>query len=411
MLFFSILFFSVSCEEEQTISDEQAAKNAVKEIMEEWYYWYEKMPEVKINDYQDVYYLLNAMMYTEKDVWSFIMPYDEFIQYYSEASYEGYGFGFKEDENNNVFITFVFKDSPLYAKGVRRGWQLIELDDELVTDLTTASQLLSATVQSTFAFIRPQGDTVSYSFQKKTITQNTVLHSEIIDTMGTKIGYMVLQSFVTPTLEEVDDVFQDFSAKGIDEMILDLRYNGGGDASVASYLASSIIDQDSEGDLFVKYQYNDKKHEYNEEINFEKSAYKLNLDRLMVITMEGTASASEMIVKGLEPYINVKLVGHKTHGKPVGMNVFDLQEYGYAFAPVTFKIVNNSGDGDYFNGIPVDATINDDITRQFGDRHEDCLEECIYYILNSSFSSKSFKTIPIEQPLHYKGFDLILQAE
>jgi carboxyl-terminal processing protease len=405
----SLLF--VSCEKEEAVSDEQAAKIAVKDIMNSWYFWNDKIPEVNINDYQNVYKLLDAMRYTEKDVWSFIQPWDKFIQLFEQGEYEGYGFGFKPDAAGNLFITFVFKDSPLYEKGVGRGWQIIGLDGQVVNDIEQASDLLAQASQNDFSFIMPSGDTVDYTFQKKIIKQNTVLHHEIIDTLNTSIGYMVLQSFITPTYKEVDNVFQQFSDEEIDELILDLRYNGGGDASAASYLASSIIKKEKEGELFIRYLYNDNKQSKNVDINFEGTNYSLGLNRLVVITMEGTASASEMIVKGLEPYIDVKLVGQQTYGKPVGMNVFDLQDYGYAFAPVTFKIVNKNDNGDYYDGIPVDATVNDNIKRKFGDRQEDCLQESIYYLLNGSFSGKSYKNMPAGYEIPYKGFKLILQAE
>lgn len=407
----SLLFLTFSCKKEEAVSDEQAAKIVVKDIMNSWYFWNDKIPEVNVKDYQNVYKLLEAMRYAEKDAWSFIQPWDSFIQLFEQGEYEGYGFGFKPDAEGDVFITFVFKDSPLFEKGVGRGWQIIGIDGQVVNDIEQASGLLAESSQNDFIFIKPSGDTVLHTFQKKTIKQNTVLHHEVIDTLNTRIGYMVLQSFITPTFEEVDNVFQQFSAEGIDEMILDLRYNGGGDASAASYLASSIIEKEKEGELFIRYLYNDDKQSKNVDINFEGTNYSLGLNRLVVITMEGTASASEMIIKGLEPYIDVKLVGHNTHGKPVGMNVFDLQDYGYAFAPVTFKIVNKNDDGDYFDGIPVDASINDDVIKKFGDREEDCLQESIYYLLNGSFSGKSYKNIPVRYEIPYKGFKLILQAE
>jgi len=137
--------------------------------------------------------------------------------------------------------------------------------------------------------------------------------------------------------------------------------------------------------------YNDKKYESNFFLYFKSKTESLNLSRLVVICTYETASASEVVINGLKPYLNVVLVGDTTNGKPTGMNVwqYPAKNSKYVYAPVTFKMVNKDNYGDFFKGIPPDRYVSDDITHDFGDVNEYCLKEAVFYIENGSFSVKS----------------------
>ena len=115
----------------------------------------------------------------------------------------------------------------------------------------------------------------------------------------------------------------------------------------------------------------------------------LSLTRLIVITTRLTASASEAVMNGLKPFLNVVSIGDTTNGKPVGMNGWEVGEK-YFFWPITFKIVNKNNEGDYFDGIAPGKVIADDITHDFDDRNELCLKEAIHYLETGSFSTKGF---------------------
>jgi C-terminal processing protease CtpA/Prc len=115
--------------------------------------------------------------------------------------------------------------------------------------------------------------------------------------------------------------------------------------------------------------------------------YPLSLSRIVIICTRETASASETVINGLKPFLDVKLVGDTTNGKPTGMNVWSYADK-FIFAPITFKMVNSAGQGDFFAGFPPDKYVVDDITHDFPDRNESCLKEAISYLETGSFSTK-----------------------
>jgi hypothetical protein len=131
---------------------------------------------------------------------------------------------------------------------------------------------------------------------------------------------------------------------------------------------------------------------------FPAVASPINMSRLTVITTRETASASEVIINGLSPYLNVVTLGDTTNGKPTGMNVWTFSNK-YVFAPVTFKLVNKVNFGDFYDGFYPAKYVSDDITHDFGDRNEYCLKEAIRYIETGSFSTKS--SYLYQRPVYY----------
>jgi hypothetical protein len=131
------------------------------------------------------------------------------------------------------------------------------------------------------------------------------------------------------------------------------------------------------------------------------------MSRIIIITSRSTASASEMVINCLKPYVNVLTIGDTTFGKPVGMYSFTCLKYW--MAPVTFKASNALGEGDYYDGIPPAKVVPDDITHDFSDREELCLKEAIYYLEYGSVSTKgaeAFKRNPMysEKPEWVNNF-------
>jgi C-terminal processing protease CtpA/Prc len=134
-------------------------------------------------------------------------------------------------------------------------------------------------------------------------------------------------------------------------------------------------------------KYNNKWQSENYSMSFLPLSNSLNLSRMVVITSRLTASASEAVMNGLAPHINVVSVGDTTNGKPMGMNGWACGQK-YLFYPITFKLVNSLGEGEYFDGISPDKTCTDDVTHDFSDRDEACLTEAISYLKTGSFTGK-----------------------
>ena len=138
---------------------------------------------------------------------------------------------------------------------------------------------------------------------------------------------------------------------------------------------------------FLTLTFNDKNTGSNGTYNFKTVNSPLSLSRVIVITTGGTASASEDFINGLKPIMDIHTIGETTNGKPVGMVAFAYQT-DYMFFPITFSLVNSTGQGDFFKGFVPDKYVPDDITHDWNDRNEACLKEAIYYLEHGNVSSK-----------------------
>ena len=134
-----------------------------------------------------------------------------------------------------------------------------------------------------------------------------------------KIGYLSYNSFLGDTAKtyaEFQRIFNRFATQNINDVVIDLRYNGGGYVTVQNKLANYLVATSANGSVMMKQQYNDKYPQYNETTNFRKAG-SLNLNRVFFIVSNNTASASELLINNLKPYMDVKLIGpSKTYGKP-----------------------------------------------------------------------------------------------
>jgi carboxyl-terminal processing protease len=200
-------------------------------------------------------------------------------------------------------------------------------------------------------------------------------------------GHLVFESFILPSKAELETAFSFFKANNVTDLILDLRYNSGGYLNIAQQLASYIAGDSKTNIVFAKLSYNDKSQSANSTFPFLKTLYPLSLSRLVVITTRLTASASEAVMNGLDPHLNLVSIGDTTLGKPMGMNGWECKKK-YYFWPVTFKIVNSVNEGEYYDGIVPSHIATDDITHDFGDRNEECLKEAISWLQTGLFSSK-----------------------
>ncbi|HPV57934.1 MAG TPA: S41 family peptidase, partial [Tenuifilaceae bacterium] len=136
------------------------------------------------------------------------------------------------------------------------------------------------------------------------------------------------------------------------------------------------------GNIYTKSYHNDKLSRENSYITFNTENNSLQLNKVTFITTQGSASASELLINGLKPFLDVTLVGEKTHGKPVGMYTFTFNDpsIDWAFVPICFTMRNANNEGDYYDGIPVNINAADDITLPFGDVNEASLNAALLNI-------------------------------
>jgi len=377
------------------------ANNQLFELMQEKYLWNEELPE-SFNP--DAYDSLSEALYglrNEKDHFSFVLTYEEYEDY-ANSVFFGYGFGHQvtEDETG-LRILYVFDEGSAAQNGLRRGDIITKVGDALVSDLIAQINAGTTTWTEQFGpnedgytvtvtFEKPSGTEVVADFSKGSIAANTVMATETKElTIGgedKKVAYMVFDSFKESSQDEFNTAFDKFKTDGVDEMILDLRYNGGGVITTANQLSTQIAGDNVEDELFVSFNYNENQSNQNSDVYFSlgEGIEQLNLDRLVVLTTEGTCSSSELVINSLSPFIDVTVIGDTTCGKPIGMSPELLCDH-VIFA-INFQTENAVGFGDYFDGLPADCSVDDVVTGDWGDDSDSMLNEGLSYLANDQCS-------------------------
>jgi len=389
-----------SCEKEKIYPPDNTV-DELYSLMIDWYLYKDSISDVNPDNYSNVDDLLQAMRYTIRDKWSYITTEDEYAQYYEEGTYVGYGFGHSPDSEGKVRITFLYEDSDLNDFGITRSWKINKINGVNIDKDSDIGTLLGANevgIDNTFEFESPTGTIVSENLSKKLVTMNTVSNQQVITSGSDKIGYFVFKSFIGPSNDELTEAFSDFKTQGVNELVIDLRYNGGGRMDVVSHLAGLIIPNNLNGELFLQYEHNLDHSGENSEYIFDQETGSLKLDKVYFITSKGSASASEAIINGLDPYLDVYIVGDDTYGKPVGMYSFSSRVSDLVYVPISFRLVNADNYGGYYSGLKADSYVDDDFYNDFGS-DELTLKEVLYHIENGSFSSTKSSNDIYKKPL------------
>lgn len=329
------------------------------------------------------------------DRWSFAMKKTEWDQLSGgmgtlAATAEGdFGFSVFFRAEGDLRVSLVEPHAPAGLAGIRRGWRITAINGN--TNITTANAdfIVNAVYRSTgnsFTFKKPDGSTLTQTlnaghYAEKPVYLDTVYHA------GDKtIGYLVFNSFLGNTSyinSEFERVFTRFANAQVTDVVVDLRYNGGGYVSLAAALSNYLVTPFSTGSVMMKQLYNSSHTANNSTTNFNKAG-SLNLNDVYFIVGRGTASASELVINNLKPHMEVKLIGATaTHGKPVGYFPIPVGDW-YIF-PVSFKTVNKNGEGNYYNGFAVDGKVADGLDKDWGDTNEASLASAINNITTGAY--------------------------
>ena len=212
-----------------------------------------------------------------------------------------------------------------------------------------------------------------------------VAKGEVIHTpKNEKVGYFRLDSFMGAEniVTQIDDAFDNFKKENIKKLVIDLRYNHGGSVTVASKLLDKLSITQNEKEQCTL-AWNDDFKKNNSTYRFKKDSNSLDLEQILFLTTQGSASASELVISAMKPYLseeNIVTIGDKTHGKPVGMSRREDKNHYYFL--INFVVKNSLGFYDYFEGLPVTSgcDINDDPFHEMGDPKESMLKAALLYI-------------------------------
>ncbi|WDF58893.1 S41 family peptidase [Flavobacterium sp. KACC 22758] len=282
-----------------------------------------------------------------------------------------------EGSNDVVgYVRYIIPNSDASSKAIKRGDFFTSVNGTKLT-VSNYKSLLVDPDSYTLDFADYNGTAFvlngkSVALTKTVLEENPILINKVINTGGHKIAYLMYNGFYAEYDSKLNQAFQGFKNEGATDLVLDLRYNGGGSVRTSTRLASMITGQ-FEGKIFSKRQYNFKQMagmtaDDLEVLNerFVKDidgtpVNSLNLSTVYILTTSSTASASELIINGLKPYINVVQIGETTTGKNVGsVTLYDSPTFTkrnvnpnhkYAMQPLVFKISNASDFGDYTQGL------------------------------------------------------------
>ncbi|NJY62771.1 peptidase S41 [Salinimicrobium sp. CDJ15-81-2] len=310
---------------------------------------------------------------------------------------------------NNIFafLQYIIPGTSADEAGLTRGTVFTEVDGQKLTLNNFSSLLDSGTFTINIGYVENgvlvlTDKTATLTHSK--YTANPVQLVKTIDMDGTKIGYLMYNSFIDDFDDELNSAFAQLKSEGVTELVLDLRYNGGGSVESAVDLASMITGQ-FEGQIFMKEQWNEKYQNYfekndpeslinrfNKTIRTGETINSLNLSRVYILTTNASASASELVINGLAPYIDVVQVGETTTGKfQASVTLYDSDDFGkegasknhtYAIQPLVLKSANAQGKSDYVDGLTPDVSKNEDISNLgiLGEPTEPLLEAALNHI-------------------------------
>lgn len=356
-----------------------------------------------------------------KDKFHFTFDTEAWEQLSQSGVSAGYGIEFhilSSGSNREIYVAYVVAGSPAAVAGIDRGMRLITVDGiaaNTTTDIPGLNDGLFPAASGenhSFEFeVLADNSQVNATLTSAQITEDPVPLTQIIDTSAGPVGYMVFNAHQAVAEERLVDEIDAFANAGITELILDLRYNGGGFLDIANQLAFMIAGGGASGMVFDEIQFNDKHPNVDPVTNRTLSpdtfhtttigigdlpsgtplpTLALSNNRVFVLSGSGTCSASEAIINGLRGIgFEVILVGEPTCGKPYGF--YPTDNCGTTYFTIQFRGINAAGFGDYSDGFfpsesPLEpfevmgCDVNDDLRAALGDQSEDLLGTALGYI-------------------------------
>lgn len=319
-----------------------------------------------------------------------------------------YGLVFYPDGSGNVFgyVRYVLPNSDAEAKGLQRGTIFNTIDGQQITEnnyktLFNANSYTIGLATYDGQNIIPTGENIILN--KTNYTENPVYIAQTYTIDGVKVGYLMYNAFTRDFVSQLNDAFGQFIAEGVSQLVVDLRYNGGGSVETATDLASMITGQFTNQLFYTEHWNADRQEQFAQDGVFDNTitggaaTNSLHLNEVYFLTTQRTASASELVINGLKPYINVIQIGENTTGKFEASTIlydspnFTLNQvnprHQYAMLPLIFKTANANGVTDFVDGLTPNIEFHEDYTNLgvLGDVTEPLFAEALNQIFPGRF--------------------------
>lgn len=373
----------------------EAMKQFTRAYLNEVYLWYGEMPSVNPASYshldQYFYSLLTPQLDASgqyKDRFSFIATTQDADSLLTGNNI-GYGVRWETDSQGRLRVAFVEAGSPALGAGLARGGEMVQVLTPGASWFPNAPATISFVYRST-----PGAETRTVTLASAAVQEDPLpLAQTLTSPAGRKVAYLLFNAHTSGAQDKLIPAIVAAQAAGVQDVVLDLRYNGGGYLFTALTLSSMLTGSTADGQVFEQLRFNDKRTAETEEstlrfsgmvqfaeTNFPEGAPlpRLALPRVFVLTTAGTCSASESIVNSLRGVgVKVIIIGKSTCGKPYGFSRRD--NCGFSYFPIEFQGVNAQGFGDYASGFRPTCDLPDDFEHALGTTSERLLSAALVY--------------------------------
>jgi len=366
---------------------------------------------------------------------------EQFLDGVSRSTGLEFDFYFEPGSTTQVFgiIRLVLKNSPAESQGLMRGQIFNAVDGVALTDENKSGLLNQNSYTLNFANYNDNGtpsfadDTIESTTETATLTrvdysENPLHITDVFEVNGQNVGYLMYNGFTSDFNDQLNNAFGTFQANNVQNLVLDLRYNPGGSVNTASLLGSMVTGQFN-GEVYAELQYNSDLSSNNIFYNFTNtvsgnSINSLNLDKVYVLTTDTTASASEMVINSLRPYIEVIQIGANTTGKSqASITLYDSPDFGrsganpghtYALQPLVAKTVNSLNGEVPANGITPTIAANENPINYgvLGNEDEPLLAVAIQHIIDNGRMAQPiqhpFRTLTNKVDYHPLQYDMYI---
>ena len=408
--------------------------------LNEIYLWQGEVPNLANNKFatQDEYYnflnsyntpgnLFDGLLYQKGVIDKFSLLVDDYVAWENalQGNSNSNGLDFRLGRisgSDDVFgyVRYIANGSDAANKDIQRGDFFLSVNAQQLTVNNYSDLLFGENNTYTLGMADVTNSSIALNgktleLTKTDFTENPILINKVIDANGIKVGYLMYNQFITNFENALNDAIAQFKSEDITDLVLDLRYNPGGTGSTAVALASMITGQ-FEGKIFYKEEWNAKYQAYfkanapeilvNPFVNTLSDGSlisSLNLNKIYILTTDGTASSSELIINGLDPYIDVVKIGTTTYGKYVGsITLYDSPDFGRdnanpnhkkALQPIAIKASNSIGISDYYNGFTPDYPITYQTSSGNVSEGENILNLGVLGDVNEPFLAKALSLI------------------
>ncbi len=387
----------------------------VLDALDEWYLFPDLLDKtVNKANYTSVQSYIDALVaparaQSKDRYFTYITSIAEENAFYNSGSSAGFGFRLGYDTSaNRVFVIEAFEEGPAFPAGFDRGVELLSVGTNANTLQTISGLMASGGPQAVidalgastvgltrvFSIRDTSGATRQVTVAKADYALNPVstrYGGKIINDGGKLVGYVNLRTFIGTADPGLRTVFANFRAQGVNEVIVDLRYNGGGLVSIAE-LFGDLMGGNKVGQIFSYTTLRASKSAQNSSDLFGAQPESIAPAKIAFIGRAGTASASELVTNAFIPYLgnNMALVGTNTYGKPVGQFAFDVAACDDRLRAIAFRTENANRQGDYYTGlasvVPNTCRADDDIGRQLGDPAEASVAQALAFLRTGAAS-------------------------